>query len=342
MIAASRFRRTDAVLRGASGKRFSAAVARVECGGELRFERAYGVTRLDEHAQPVYPDTAFDLASLTKVFISSLVLRAARELGAELDGPLLPWFPEWRDLPHRAITLRMLLAHTSGMNSGADYRELLGRDVVEFAVRRDLAAPPGERVIYSDLGFIALGEWLQRARGAGLQSLPASVSAAAFRPRAHVRRSIPATEDDGWRGRVQGYVHDEKAYLMNGIAGHAGLFGTALDVARLAEAYLGPLHGRPSSLQLADAREAIAEQAYDPVLRRGLGWALRTTEENSCGKRFGPHTFGHTGFVGTCMWADPDRDCSVALLTNAVYFGRNDIRELRAAFCDAVVEDLTE
>jgi CubicO group peptidase (beta-lactamase class C family) len=232
----------------------------------------------------------------------------------------------------------MLLAHNSGMNSGADYRELLNHNVVRFALERDLVAEPGERVIYSDLGFIAIGEILQRLEG---QSLRALARPALYVPPERLRVSIPATEDDGWRGRVQGFVHDEKAYLMGGTAGHAGLFGSAADVAWLTDVYLAVAGGRETDVLPPElAREAISEQAFDPVLRRGLGWALKTSDENSCGRYLSGKTFGHTGFVGTCVWADPARDCSGVLLTNAVYFGRKDIRDLRAAFYEAMVEDL--
>jgi CubicO group peptidase (beta-lactamase class C family) len=91
---------------------------------------------------------------------------------------------------------------------------------------------------------------------------------------------------------------------------------------------------------MALAREAIAEHGSDAVLRRGLGWALKTSDENSCGTAMSRTTFGHTGFVGTSVWADPPRDLSIVLLTNAVYFGRNDLRDLRAAVCDAVVDEM--
>jgi len=232
----------------------------------------------------------------------------------------------------------MLLSHTSGMNSGADYRELLARNVVAFALERELAAAPGERVIYSDLGFIAAGELFQRL---ARRSLRALARPAIYAPPARLQDAIPATEDDGWRGRVQGFVHDEKAYLMGGTAGHAGIFGSASDVAALAEEYVAAPAARASkTLPHQLAREAITEQAFDPVLRRGLGWALKTTDENSCGRYLSRETFGHTGFVGTCVWADPQRDCSGVLLTNSVYFGRNDTRDLRASFYEAMVEDL--
>jgi CubicO group peptidase (beta-lactamase class C family) len=336
--------KVDRVLREACGTVFTAAVARVEHRGTLVFERAYGVTRMDSAATPVYVDSRFDLASVTKPFIATLALRAVAHGIVSLEEPLVKFFPEWKGTQHAPITLRMLLAHTSGMNSGADFRELQGEDVERFALARPLAAGPGERVIYSDLGFIALGVLIERALNCSLRTAFAQMSPRAsldFRPAARERLSIPATEEDDWRGRVQGVVHDEKAYLMGGIAGHAGLFGTAADVAWLVEAFLGDLHGRPQLiLPESLVREAISEQAYDPILRRGLGWALKTTDENSCGRHSGGKSFGHTGFVGTCVWADPDADVSGVLLTNSVYFGRFDTRELRAAFYDALFEDL--
>lgn len=337
------FDRVHNVLRGACGSQFTGAVARIEHRGAVVFERAYGRTRADDLGVPVYADTRFDLASLTKIFISTLALRAVDKGLTALDTPLTAWLPEWKNSPHGAITLRMLLAHTSGMNSGADYRQLLGSNVVRYALERDLVALPGERVIYSDLGFIALGEFLQRANGQSLAAIlqrlrPSPI----FHPSLVSRPAIPATEDDGWRGRVQGFVHDEKAFLIGGIAGHAGLFGTAQDAAWIAEQYVAPLRGRAANSVVSPGmvREATREQADDPVLRRGLGWALKTRDDNSCGRWFSRETFGHTGFVGTCIWADPRRDCSGVLLTNSVYFGRNDTRDLRAAFYEALIDDL--
>ncbi len=164
--------------------------------------------------------------------------------------------------------------------------------------------------------------------------------ATAFRPPGRERASIPATETDAWRGSVQGEVHDEKASLAGGVAGHAGLFGDARDVALLAEWYLGALNGRATPLDRGLAREAVREQARDPVLRRGLGWALKTSDDNSCGALMARASFGHTGFTGTSVWADPERDCSVVLLTNAVHHGRVDLRPIRAAVADAAVRAL--
>ena len=341
-----RCNRVRTILRDACGVEFTGAVARIEHRGRPVFEAAYGSTRADEFARPVYCDTRFDIASLTKLFVGTLCLRDVAAQRLALDGPLGAILPEWKGSARERITARMLLAHDSGMNSGADYRAIRSENVEAFALRSPLVARPGERVVYSDLGFIALGAVLERSGGSSLASLAAHAfrDCAQFRPRASLRPQIPATEYDDWRGRVQGFVHDEKAYLMGGVAGHAGLFATAADVAWLTEAYLGPLCGRPATL-LPEAlvREATSEQANDPVLRRGLGWALKTSDDNSCGRFMDRSSFGHTGFVGTCVWADPVRDLQGVLLTNAVYFGRNAPvggQALRASFYEAAVEDL--
>lgn len=361
MAVKKRFVAVDAILRAACGIEFTGAVARIEHRGRLVFEEAYGATRLDNEAKPVYADTRFDLASLTKLFVATLALQLVAQERVSLDEPLHRILPEWSQRPHAGITLRMLLAHTSGMNSGADYRAILNENVERFALTSELVAPLGERVIYSDLGFIALGTVIARITGLSLAAAAAHGfgTSPAFQPSLRIRRSIPATEEDAWRGRVQGLVHDEKAYLMGGAAGHAGLFGSAAAVAALTETYLSPCHpersrraerrrnaehGGMAGLPPALAVEAITEQAYDPILRRGLGWALKTNDENSCGRWFDRSSFGHTGFVGTCVWADPVRDVQGVLLTNAVYFGRDfepgEERSLRIRFYEALIEDL--
>ena len=334
-------------MRGALGVRYSAAVVRIEHRGAVRFERAYGRTRDDGPALPCYVDTRFDLASITKVFVATVALAQVERAELRLDGVLTGLVPEWRGTAHEPIALRALLAHDAGFKSGADYRTLLDQDVERFALTAPLAAPPGEAVIYSDLGFIALGTIVARAApGSSLAALVERTLRAfgarttAFAPRGRERAAIPATETDAWRGSVQGVVHDEKAYLMGGCAGHAGLFGAATDVARLGEWYLAALQRRPTPLDRGLAREAVRQQAWDPVLRRGLGWALKTNDENSCGALMSSNTFGHTGFTGTSIWVDPDRDLGVVLLTNNVHHGRTDLRAVRAAVADAAVAEI--
>uniref|UniRef100_E6PIZ0 Putative beta-lactamase n=1 Tax=mine drainage metagenome TaxID=410659 RepID=E6PIZ0_9ZZZZ len=337
------FPECDAVLRNALDRRYTASVARVERHGRVLFERAYGRTRADEFARPIAIDTRFDLASLTKLFVATIALDAVARGHFALDAALVATIPEWSELPHRAITMRHLLAHTSGMQSGAHYRSLRDRAVEEFALTTELQGAVGEGVLYSDLGFIALGVAIARREGRSLQALLEGFVARSgfgYRPRARQWGAIPATECDSWRGRVQGAVHDEKAYLCGGVAGHAGLFGSAADAAWVGEQYLAPLHGRGSVLEPGLAREAVREQAFDPTLRRALGWALKTRDDNSCGPGFSRDSFGHTGFTGTCIWVDPQRDLTAVLLSNTVYFGRDDSTDLRRAFFTGVTEAL--
>ncbi len=319
---------------------------RVERQGRLLFESALGWTRDDGYKAPIFIDTCFDLASLTKLFVATAALHFVSRRAIDLDESLATWFPSWAGTSREGITLRRLLAHTSGMQSGADYRLLLNDRVEDYAWQHELVHAPGTAVVYSDLGFITLGVLLSKVADKTLPHIIRLVTSSAtlqFRPSHSMQMAVPATEDDAWRGRVQGVVHDEKAYLMGGVAGHAGLFGTAADVAGLTALYLptksaqenGAVFGTPL------VEEAVREQAYDPVLRRGLGWALKTSDANSCGRWYSGRSFGHTGFTGTCVWADPQIDLNVVLLTNSVYFGRGDIRDFRASVYEAVVEDLS-
>ena len=337
------FAEADAAVRADLGRRYSAAVLRVESAGRLRFSRAYGTTTRRSEAPAIYPDSRFDIASLTKIFVSTLALALVASRQLALDTDLTSVLPEWRCSAHAAITLRMLLAHTAGLRSGADYRTLLDRDVESFSLSLPLVDAPGRAVVYSDLGFIVLGIVVARTAGLGLARIVERTIGAygargtAYSPHPAERPSVPATEHAAWRGLVQGVVHDEKAYLLNGIAGHAGLFADAADVARSGEWYLAAHHRRPTPLDRGLARLAVTPAADDPVLRRGLGWALKTGSGNSCGDAMGAATFGHTGFTGTSIWVDPERDLNVVLLTNAVHFGRDDLRPVRAAVCDAAV-----
>ena len=330
----------------ATGVVFTAAVLRVEHQGKLLFESAFGWTRADGRQAPVFVDTCFDLASLTKLFVTTAALHLVSRGAIDLDQSLVSWFPTWVGTPRENISLRKLLAHTSGMQSGADYRLLLNDRVESYAYQHGLCGVPGTAVLYSDLGFITIGLLLgsvAKETLPGIIGLVAPSASLTFRPSPSMHRAIPATEDDGWRGRVQGVVHDEKAYLMGGVAGHAGLFGNAADVARIAALYLpeGTVGQDRTIVSRALLAQAVREQAYDPVLRRGLGWALKTSDANSCGRWYSGRSFGHTGFTGTCVWADPQLNLNVVLLTNSVYFGRGDIRDFRASVYEAVVEDLS-
>ncbi|TAM56243.1 class A beta-lactamase-related serine hydrolase [bacterium] len=334
--------RAEAALRAHAGARFTAAALRVERGGAVA-ERAVG--ELQPGGAPAQGDSLFDYASLTKLFVATAALRLVARGALALDAPVAPWLPRWRQA-RAGATLRMLLAHTAGLRSGVDVRTLADGDVLRYALEAELAAAPGERVIYSDLGFILLGKVVERAAGTALadvvrrevlEPLGASTGVG-YLPPATLRRRIAVTERCAWRGRLMhGEVHDEKCFAMGGVAGHAGIFGDAATAAALGRTYLEA--GRAVLLPAELSREAIGEQAWDPILRRGLGWALRTSEENSCGRYWSADTFGHTGFTGTCIWVDPQRDLVVVLLTNSVYVDRSDTRAFRQAVFEGALLD---
>ncbi|MDE2573336.1 MAG: beta-lactamase family protein [bacterium] len=334
--------RAEAVLHAHAGSRFTAAVLRVERGGEAA-ELAVG--QLGPGRDIVQGDTLFDYASLTKLFVATAALRLAARGVLALDEPIGAWVPEWRHAG-AGVTLRMLLAHTGGLRSGVDVRTLDDGDVRKFTLEAELAAAPGERVVYSDLGFIILGLVIERAAGVPLAAFvrrevlePLGAGAGVgYLPSTQLRARIAVTERCSWRGRLMhGEVHDEKCYAMGGVSGHAGIFGDARTASTLARSYLEP--ERERLLPAALTREAVREQAWDAILRRGLGWALRTSENNSCGRYWSERTFGHTGFTGTCLWADPERGLAVVLLTNSVYVDRNDTRALRQAVFEAALLD---
>lgn len=278
------------------------------------------------------------------------------------------------------ITLRRLLTHTSGLpawrnlfalfdtpperHNALHRAEILRRQQVALQAIAgfDLAYPPGAAYEYSDIGLILLGMVVtaaseERFLADALQhwiTAPLRVGAH-FIPTCLEIDDIAPTEFCAWRKRrLHGEVHDENAAGLGGMAGHAGLFGTAQDLTRLGNLYLegGRDLLRPATVAAAVTPHVITAESGQPLqagadpasaIRRGLGWMLRSGPEPSCSLAFGPRSFGHTGFTGGSLWCDPDRELVVALLTNRVYHGRDPrpIADLRVAVHRAVVEALT-
>lgn len=256
--------------------------------------------------------------------------------------------PTNRRVDPGAITFFHLLTHTSGLAPWRDLFLNVGptppppgqpdplphRARLEKALDLIAGYPfvdePGQTVNYSDLGLILLGEAVRRLDGAETLAEtiavrvtgPLGLTSTTFNP-VDATRCAPTEFDARWRGRrCQGEVHDENAASLGGIAGHAGLFSTAAELARFGQQWLDAVRGRaPEWLPPAIAREATRRQAGD----RGLGWTIRPQPcgECSAGERFSPASFGHTGFTGTSLWIDPERELVAALLTNRVYHGRD-------------------
>ncbi|MFQ5508001.1 MAG: serine hydrolase domain-containing protein [Leptospirillia bacterium] len=312
--------------------------------------------------QPLFldRDTRFDLASLTKpmaVATPFMTLFAKRKIS--LETPLSQYFPEFSSTPDRArVTLGHLLTHASGLPAWRPlYEGAADADqVVARAAAEPLEHAPGECAVYSDLGFILLGRVLEKVTGSPLDRLFADTVCEPFgltdtgfnrgnRPERYAGHSVAATADCPRRGMVLGVVHDDNAYAMDGVAGHAGLFGTARDVGRWAEGLVAAWNGRKAPLPQAIVRHFFSRDDSVSGSCRTLGFdtpAATPSGPSACGTHFGPATVGHLGFTGTSVWIDPEREWVVVLLTNRIHPDpeNNRIRAFRPQLHETVAQAL--
>ncbi|MEJ7813002.1 MAG: serine hydrolase domain-containing protein, partial [Gemmatimonadaceae bacterium] len=298
-------------------------------------------------ALPVTDSTIYDMASLTKVVATTTAAMLLEEDGRlDLERTVASYVPEYAAPEKAPITVRMLLLHTSGMKQYQFlYREIRGR---EQYLRRINAHPllhvPGERSDYTDWNMIVLQAVVERVSGRLLDSLlaervfsPLGMRDTGFNPPASLKPRIAPTEVQAFRGgQVWGVVHDENAWAIGGVAGHAGLFSSARDLAVFAQMLLnGGEYGGVRVLRPETVARWTARQRRDAS--RALGWET-PSPGSSAGRFFSPRSFGHTGFTGTSLWMDPEKGLFVVLLTNRVNPTRNNqkIGPLRRAVADAV------
>jgi CubicO group peptidase (beta-lactamase class C family) len=320
--------------------------------GFLVHLKAQGRLTYDEGAPAVRPDTIYDLASLTKVVATTTMAMTLVDEGRlDLARPVSAFLPAFRGGDKDRVTVFHLLTHSSGIDWWAPlYKDLKGQAAYLDRIQAmPLVYEPGTKSLYSDLGIILLGEILERVAGEPLQAFaarrlfePLGLRDTRFRPGPELRARIAPTERDPWRGRVlQGEVHDENAFALGGVAPHAGLFGPAEELSRVAQMLLdGGVYDNRRLVSRATV-ERFVSRAGIPGSSRALGWDT-PSEGSSAGTLLSPRSFGHTGFTGTSMWMDPDRRLFVVLLTNRVHPTRenNAIREVRRAVADAVVRAL--
>lgn len=325
--------------------------------GRVVLEHAAGRLTYDDDVPAVTPSTIYDLASLTKVIATTTLMMRRVESGAlDLDATAATYLPELEGSAVGEATLRDLLAHSSGLPCCTElFRELgegLDRDeardrYLEHIAAADLEVRPRERSIYSDLGVLLLGEILERESDHGLAELvqdeildPLGLADTGYLPADSLRKRIAPTEFDSWRERLpHGEVHDENTHALGGVAPHAGLFGTARDVAAFAQmtlnggAYGGRRIAGDDTVALFTRRAELV-----PGSSRALGWDT-PSDPSSAGRYFSARSYGHTGFTGTSLWIDPELELIVVLLTNRVHPTRENIaiRGLRPAIHDAVV-----
>ena len=344
---------------------FPGAVLLVEARDKVVLFEAYGYAALVPTPVPMTRDTVFDVASLTKPLITAtLILLLVAEGRIALDEPISASLPSWNSGPKAGVTVRHLLTHTSGLPAWRPFFQQLDPAIVTTAEgkarlikaveREPLENRPGAVSRYSDLGFILLGSLIEREADQSLDRVAAEriirplglhstgylpVGDHASQTRIHGRR-IAATESCQWRGRLlRGEVHDENAYAMGGVSGHAGLFADAQDVHRLVRAWRA---GRTGEMPFGPA--PLVEEFLTRQQRIGnggwaLGWTVRT-EPSTSGRYFSPRSFGHLGFTGTSIWVDPEADLTVILLTNRVHPSRANeaLATFRPAIHDVIYE----
>lgn len=325
----------------------------VLAGGKVVLQDALGRFTYETDAPTVEPGTVFDLASVTKVVATTavamlLVQRRLLDVDSRV-GEFLAEFVAERaaDDPARRVTLRHLLAHSSGLPGYVEFfRTIQDREgLLRACMELKLEAEPGTRAEYSDPGFILLGKALEKCAGETLDVFarreifdPLRMSATIFNPPAQQRNSIPPTEvDRNFRSRrIQGEVQDENAWVLGGVAGHAGLFSNVADVLRFSSEVL-----KGDGLFARETVEFFAERQKPTGSSQAIGWDT-PSEVSSSGRHFSKHSIGHLGYSGCSLWIDLDAAIAVILLTNRTWPDRSCqlIKQVRPAFHDAVREEL--
>jgi CubicO group peptidase (beta-lactamase class C family) len=337
---------------------FPGAVLLVGHEGRVVFSTAVGRYGIGDR-RSVSDSTVYDLASVTKVLglaCATLMLTAEGKL--DLDRPVAEYLPRFRGPMKDQVAVRHLLTHTSGLTAWRPFHlETQTRaEAIDSILAAELEFVPGTRYLYSDLGAITLTLIVESVAGESIDRLlerrvyrPLGMDWTRYRPPAQWIDRIAPTEDDPWRGRVvRGEVHDENTVRLGGVSGHAGLFSIAPDLARYAQWMLDGYHGRlaPSSEPYVTpelVRMFVTRQPGPDGAVRALGWDTPSAEGSSAGSLMSRNSFGHTGFTGTSIWIDPERELYVILLTNRVHPSREnrEIGKVRPLVADAVVAALT-
>ena len=333
----------------------SGVVDRVYPGAVLEVGHRHGVVwrcatgRLtyEPDAPAASDETVFDLASLTKVIATTtLVMRLVERGSLRLSDRVSLWLRAWQGRDRACVRVLDLLEHCAGLTAWMPfYRDCQDRADIEHAIcELPLEYVPWTRAVYSDLGFLLLGFLLEDAGGAALDRQVAAVldpDALRFGVPPEWRHRTAPTQIDPWRGRLLiGDVDDENAWALGGVAGHAGLFGTAAAVGGFARRILATCVG-DTELARRDTLARFVTRSTVARSSRAVGWDTMLPT-SSCGTRLSAQAFGHTGFTGTSLWIDPARDLYVVLLTNRVHPTRDNPRltALRPRIHDAVVEEL--
>lgn len=350
----------DEFARAIQENAFPGAAVLVASHGEVLYRNFFGQAALVPQLEAVTEKTLFDIASLTKPIATALlVLLAKKEGQLDLDKHLIDYFPEINEDKYK-ISIRHLLKHTSGLPAWRPYYEEITKEQPTLVGTRKtrtlyfqkisqetLQLPIGYQKIYSDLGFILLGILLEDALQKPLDQLfqekiagPLELVDTCFIPNETVETSRPiaATENSPWRKKViRGEVHDDNAFTLGGVAGHAGLFSTVDDLHRLASETRNAYHGRSSWLPLEAVQEFIGSK-----VRFKLGWDTPSATDSQAGQYFVKNSIGHLGYTGCSLWINLDDEFHIILLTNRVHpsSANDQIKAWRPRLHDLLYEEI--
>ena len=348
-----KFEQIETLVREEIGqKRLPGAVVLIGVGDRIVYQKAIGNRSLVPSAEPMTLDTIFDVASLTKVVATTTSVMMLIEQGRlRLVDRVATFIPGFERYGKADITIRHLLTHVSGLRPDVDLGDdWVGTDTaIQLAIEEVPTAPPGTRFVYSDINFFLLGEIVRRISGKPLDQYtqehlfkPLGMKDTMFNPPAPLLARIAPTESCspyGWpcdgpdRRMLRGVVHDPTARRMNGVAGHAGLFSTAADLAIFSRMLLnnGSIRGERILAPLTVAKMTTPVPASEDRNLRALGWDVDSSYSGNRGELLPIGSFGHTGFTGTSLWIDPMTRMFVVFLSNRVHpDGKGDVTPLRA------------
>src|SRR2546421_7106668 len=371
-LSAERLARMDAIIQASIEKKeLPGAVVLVARHGKVIWRKAYGARAVEPQHEAMTTDTIFDLASLTKVVATTTSIMILIEQGKiRLSDPVVQFIPEMKGEGRDAITIEQLLTHMTGFAPDFDLRDRWSGydEAIKRLYREPLRSPPGTRFVYSDINYIALGEVVHRVSGMMLDEFarqnifaPLGMRDTGFRPDAKLRPRIAPTEkrrgqmnylgdsaaDAGSQGEqwLRGEVHDPTSFRMNGVAGHAGLFSTADDLAIFCQMLLngGVSNGArvlsPLTIAMMTQPHAVAESGA----ARGLGWDIASSFSTNKGDLVPLGSFGHTGFSDTSIWIVLASDSFVIFLSNRVHpDGKGDVGPLRGRVASIVAGSITD
>ncbi len=354
-LSAQRLSRVDAVIERAIREGAApGAVLLVGRNQAIAYEKVYGDRAREPEVEPMTVDTVFDMASLTKVMATAVSIMILVERGeVSLSDRAVNYLPEFEAHEKGEITLLQLLTHYSGLRPDVDLdNDWSGYDTaIRLACEEKLAAPPGERFIYSDINYFVLSEIVRRVTGRPIDQFsreeifePLGMNDTRFNPPPEWRPRIAPSEPRNGK-MLRGEVHDPTSSRMGGVAGHAGLFSTARDTAIFAQLMLnGGIIGKVRLLSPLSVRLMTANQAPPGMQEwRGLGFDIRSRFSSNRGDLFPVGSFGHTGFTGTSLWIDPVTETYVVLMTSRLHpDGKGNVVTLRKRVASVVASSILD